>query len=825
MLDSLWQDVRHGARMLAKHPGFTVVAVLSIALGVGANAAMFSLADGLVLRPLGVPRASEVVSLDGDSSAATVSAGFGPNRSVSYLDYVDVRDRARSLAGLAAYRVFITGLAQRAGEPAQSELGLAVSGNFFDVLGVRPLIGHTFVASEDTVPGRDAVVVLSYDAWSERFGSDPGILERRVRLGGREFTVVGVAPASFTGMHLALHPAFYIPLAISAALPGSPTGMLDDRGARTLTARGRLAPGITLEQARQEVGILATELQRRYPDTNRNAAFLLRWDFDARLEERGPSVPGAFMLIALAAIVLVVACANVAGLLTSRAPARAREIAVRMAIGGGRLRVMRQLLTEGGLIAVCGGALGLGAAYVILPLLRSDVVSNIGVRIAVSLDRRAILVGLVATAASALLSSLVPAWRASRALDLTSRLKPGSATSERATRLWGRHGLVVGQVALSLVMLVVAVFIYRGFAAEFGRTGFRTTRMLLVNLNPGLAGYDATQTESFYRELVERVRALPSVQSVGLTSIVPLNQDNRDTSVIVPEGYQLPPGTESIALSSARVDEGYLETMGIPVVAGRNFASTDTADAPPVVIVNRALAARYWSGQDPIGRRMRLGGAAGPWAQIVGVAADSKYNWIGEAPTPFVYIPRRQAALPSSTLLLAIDGPAAGLVAPLREVLRELDPNLPTSPVRTMEAFFEGSAVSGISRAIHVVGGMGLMGLGLAVVGLYSLMAYAVARRAREIGVRMAVGAAPVFVLGMVLRQGARLAFVGIAIGLVGSLWVGGLLRALLPNQGGMDYTTYALVVPALVAVTLIAACIPAYRASRIDPLAALRSE
>jgi predicted permease len=825
MLDSLWQDVRHSARMLTKNPGFTAVAVLSIALGVGANAAMFSLADGLVLRPLQVPRAGEVVALGGNDAAATENAGFGTNRSVSYRDYVDVRDRARSFAGLAAYRVFVAGFAMRADEPAQSQLGLAVSGNFFDVLGVRPVLGRTFGADEDTTPGRDAVIVLAHDTWTERFGSDPNILERRVRLGGREFTVVGVAPASFAGMHLALHPVFYLPLAISSTLPGAPAGMLDRRDVRALTVRGRLAPGVSLAQARQETEILAADLQHAYPDTNRSFDFLLRWDFDARLEEAGPNRPGAFLLMALAAVVLIVACANVAGLLTSRAPARARELAVRMAIGGGRLRVMRQLLTESGLIAACGGALGLGAGYVILPMMRSEVVSDIGVRITVGLDRRAVVVGLMATAASTLLSSLVPAWRASRATDLTSSLRPGSSSSERVKRLWGRHSLVVGQVALSLVMLIVAVFVYRGFAAEFSRPGFRTSQMLLVSLNPALAGYDTDRTDRFYRQLVDRVRTLPSVQSVGLTSVVPLNQDSRDTSIIVPEGYQFASGSESVAVSSARVDEGYLETMDIPLVGGRGFRSTDSANAPPVAIVNRTMAARYWPNQDPIGKRLRVGGITGPWVQVVGVAADSKYNWIGEGPTPFLYLPRRQNALPSGKLLVATDGPAAALVTPLRDVLRELDPDLPTSPIRTMEAFFQGSAVSGVTRAIPVVGAMGVMGLVLALVGLYSLMAYAVARRTREIGIRLAVGAAPGFVLGMILRHGAQLVMGGIALGLLGSAAIGGLLRALLPSRGGIDVTTYLVVVPALAVVTLLAACIPAYRASRIDPLVALRQE
>ena len=452
--------------------------------------------------------------------------------------------------------------------------------------------------------------------------------------------MIGVAPASFTGMHLVLHPVYYVTLATAATLAGQPPGLLDQRGARMLLVKGRLKPGVSIEQAHQEANIIAAELERTYPDTNRAFGFLVRSDFQARIEERGPSAPGAFMLMTLAVVVLLVACANVAGLLISRAPARMRELGVRMAIGGGRVRVMRQLLTEGLLIAAGGAAVGIGTGYAVLRLMQSGgVVSDIGVRMDPSLDRRALMVGLAAAIFSVIASSLLPAWQSTRSKDLTSSLRPGSSSStNRARRLWGRHGLVIGQVALSLMMLIVATFVYRAFAAEFARPGFDTTRMVLVGLNPVLAGYDAAQTDTLLQRLTDAARALPGVRSVGLTSIVPLNQDNREALSIVPDGYELPPGTDTITVSSTRIDEGYLETIRIPLVRGRPFRETDTADTPAVVVVNQTLAARYWPGQDPIGKRMRLQGADGPWAQVVGVAADSKYNWVGEAPTPFVYL-------------------------------------------------------------------------------------------------------------------------------------------------------------------------------------------
>jgi predicted permease len=825
VIETFWQDLRHGTRMLAKNRGFAAVAMVSIALGVGANAAMFSLADALVLRPLPAPRATEIVALSGDNRVVASNSAFGANRNVSYADYRDVRDRARSFEGLFAYRVVLTGLAARAGEPTQQVLGQGVSGNFFRVLGVPPALGRTFRDDEDDAPGRDPVVVLSHAAWTERFDSDPSIVGRVVRLGGRDLTVIGVAPESFTGMNLVLHPVFYVPLAMTDLLAGSLPGVRDNRGIRSVVVKGRLKDGVSIAQAHEEANIIAAELERAYPETNRGFRFLVRSDFAARIEERGPSAPGAAMLITLAVVVLLVACANVAGLLVSRAPARMREMAVRMAIGGGRARLVRQLLTEGLLIATGGAIAGFAAGYGVLRLLQTgDVVSDIGVKIDPRLDTRVLLVGLAAAVVSVIASSLLPAWQATRARDITASLRPG-ASSDQARRLWGRHGLVVGQVALALMMLVVAVVVYRSFSAAFAAPGFDTSRMVLVSLNPVLAGYDGPQTDTLLERLTERARALPGVRSVGTTSIVPLNQDNREFLAIVPEGYQLPPGTNTITVSSTRIDEGYLDTMGIRLMNGRTFREADTVDAPLVIVVNQALATRYWPDQDPIGKRIRLRGTDGPWAEIVGVAADSKYDWVGEAPQPFIYLGRRQNGFQRGTLIVATTGASTTLVTALRQVLRELDPGLPTSPVRTMEEYYQGSAVAAVASAIKMVVWMGTMGLVLALVGLYSLMAYAVARRTREFGVRLAIGAPPRSVQAIVLRHGGWLVLAGVVLGVLGSVAARGLLGSILPASADVDLLPYVLVVPTLVAVTLAAAYVPARRAARIDPLVALRQE
>ena len=827
MIEGIGQDLRHGARMLVKNPGFTLIAIASIAIGVGANAAMFSLADGLVLRPLPVPRADQVVSVSATAPRASETFFLNNNR-ISYLDYVDLRDRAQTFAGLAAYNVTFASFATGHDHIAQSTLGLAVSGNFFDVLELQPALGRAIRPDEDIVPGRDAVVVLAYDTWTEQFGSDPGVIGRQIRLGGLDFTVVGVAPQTFTGMHLVLPPAFIIPIAMSSRLAGAPPATLSEqRSFRYLEVRGRMKSGVSLEQARQEVASIAHGLEQTYPDTNRNYGMLVKTAFDARIDERGGAAPTAMMLLTLAFAVLLVACANVAGLLMSRAPAREKEMALRLAIGGSRYRITRQMITESVLLAAGGGALGLAMGYGgVLLLRRLPIISDIGVRLTFELDRRVIAVGLVLAAASALLASLVPAWRASKATNLAFTLRSGGSNVQRLSRLWGRNGLVAGQIGLALMLLTVTVYLGRAFQAELSQPGFRTERMLLSSFDPRLAGYNAAQTEAFYRRLTERTRALPGVTSVGMTSIMPLNQDNREPIAIVPDGFQLPRDTTSMTILSARIDEGYLETMSIPVVSGRGFAPSDTTNTPRVALINRAMAARFWPGQNPIGKRVRLMDRQDqPWAEVVGLTADNKFNWIGEGPTPWLYLAQRQDVGSRSTLLMASTGEAAALAGSVREIVKDIDPNMPISSVRTIEEFYYGNAAGLVFALTRVTALMGLLGLSLALIGLYGLVAYVAARRTREIGIRMAVGAPSSSVLRMVLRHGLALAAAGVFLGVIGSVAVGGLVRSVFPNAGMIDFTTYLLVVPVLVAITLLAAWVPARRAARIDPLVALRQE
>ena len=759
--------------------------------------------------------------------SATLPTGEVRSNAISYPDYADLRDRAQSFEGLAATDLVSVAFARRRDESARGTYGLAVSANFFDVLHVRPALGRAFVPDEDRVAGRDAVIILSHETWTQQFGADASIVGREIRLTGEPFTVIGVTPEGFTGPDHFLPPHFYVPLAMLPMLAvGAQPTLLDQRDNRTLEVMGRLKPEVSLAQAREEVDRIGRALAQEYPAANGRRGLLLRREIDQRMAENPPAAALSFILIGLAVAVLLVACANVAGLLTSRAPVRAREIAMRLAIGGSRGRLMRQLITESALVALAGAAAGLALGYIgILSFRQLQIVSDVGVRLTYELDRRAVAVGLGIAALSALLSSVIPAWRSTRARDLTGILRNTTVPAGRAARLWGRHGLVASQIALTLVLLTVALSFYRAFEAEYGRgPGFRTDHLLLTNIDTALARYDRDQSEAFYQRLKEGVAAIPSVTSVALTSFVPLSQDANDSMAIVAEGFTLPQGIESLTVGATRVDETYFDTIGIPIVMGRGIQVTDTADTPRVAVVSNGMAARYWPGDNPMGKRVRLAGPNPVWAQVVGVAADAKFRLFTSVSTPFLYLARLQNPPTRNTLVVRTDADSAGLAEAVRSAVLETGRDVPILGMRTMEAFYYASARNINLVVVRTIAGMGAMGLALALIGLYGLMAYAVNRRTREIGIRMAMGALPASVLRMVLRQGTLPSIVGVAFGIVASAAVGGLIQGAIPGTGS-DVFTYLLIVPVVVAVVMLAAYIPARRAAHIDPLLALRQD
>jgi len=824
-LHRLWQDVQYGCRVLAASAAFTVIAVLSLAIGIGANCAIFSFADALLLRPLPVARPGEIFTI---GSTAAVEA-FGASSLVSsYRDYIDIRDRSKSFNGLTAFTYLTAGVATDPKAVSKLKLGMVASGNLFTAMGVEPTIGRGFRPDEDQVPGRDAVTVLGRIMWEQEFGSDPGVIGRTVRINGTPFTVVGVAPATFTGMDQYVRADFFVPVMMSPRLISDPkAASLEARDVRNLTLKGRLTPGVSQAHAQAELTTIAADLERAYPDTNKNRRFAVRTELQARMAEDPPDATLVAMLSTLALAVLFVACANVAGLLTSRAPVRAREMALRLAIGAGRARLVQQLITESLLIALAGGALGLGVGYAGMLLFRQvELPTDLPILISFQMDRRALLFSLAVAVASAVLFGLVPAIQASRA-DLTAVMKGGESVARSHRRRWGRAALVAGQVAVSVVLLVVALFMYRGFRQQLViGPGYRTDHLLMMTFDTGLLRYTESQSQQFFEQVARRARAVPGVARVSLATSVPMSNDSVGTETIVPEGFQFPAGKDNTTVLASRIDEYYFDTMGLTILRGRNFTINDSAAAPRVAIVNQRFAERYWPNQDPVGKRFRLADADKTWVQVVGLAKMSKYTFIAEPPTEFIYFPYRQQKLTRMAMLAQSAGDPASLTAPLRQVVRSLDVNLPIYNVRTMEQFYRMRTVTIFNVLVTVIGAMGLMGLGLALVGLYGLVAYAAARRTREIGIRMAIGAGRSAVLRMVLGQGLGLAVVGLVVGLVASAGAGALLRAAFPTGSTQrDPLAFVLVIPVVLAVTFLAAYIPARQAARIDPMRALRYE
>ena len=822
---TLWQDIRYGCRMLAASPGFAVVSILSLAIGIGANSAIFSFADALLLRPLPVARPGEVLTVGSRSSFEALNASSLVS---SYRDYVDIRDRNHSFDGLAAFSYLTAGFAADPSATPKIKLGMRVSGNLLPLMGVEPTIGRAFRPDEDQVKGRDAVVILSHVLWEQEFASDPGVLGRSIRINGAPFTVIGVAPASFTGMNQYVRADFIVPMMMSPRLINdAKAGSLEARDVRDLTLKGRLRPGTTQEQAQSELTAIGTDLERAYPETNKNQRFFVNTELQSRVAQSPPDAMLIAMLATLAIAVLLVACGNVAGLLTSRAPMRAREMALRLAIGAGRGRVIRQLITESLLVSIAGGVLGLGIGYAGMMLFRQiEIPSELPILLTFQMDRRALAFSFAVALVSAVIFGLVPAIQASRT-DLTAVIKSGDIAAPGRRRRWGRAVLTTVQVAASVVLLVVAMFIYRGFREQLANgPGYRTDHLLMMGFDTSLIRYSEEQSEQFFDQVAERARAVAGVQTVSMTTSIPMLNDSIGTVAIAPEGFAFPPGKEDASTLAARVDEYYFDAMGIALVKGRNFTRRDDDTAPRVAIVNQHLADHYWPNQDPLGKRFRLKSADNAWVEIVGVARTSKYIFVAEPPTDYVYLPYRQNPSGSMFLLARSAADPASLAAPLREMVRGLDVSMPIFNVRTMEELYRMRAVSIFNVIVTTVGAMGLMGLGLSIVGLYGLVAYAASRRTREIGIRMAIGATAPSVLRMVLRHGLTLALTGLALGLAASVGAGELLSAAFPSgDDRRDLMSLFLIAPVVLIATLLAVYIPAGRASRVNPVVALRYE
>jgi predicted permease len=822
-IENLLQDARYAIRSLQRTPGLTAFVIVTLALGIGITSSIFSMLDALIFRPYPVPHPSAVVTL----VSTTHDASFEP---FSYREYLDFRDKTKSYDGVIAGKdMEAVGFSAEPGATPRVKGGMMVSANYFQVLGVQPRLGRAFREDEDQVPGRDSVVVLGPDCWKHEFANDPSVLGRIIRLNGTDFTVIGVAPESFAGLGIFGHPDFYMPLAMARVFAiDRQKNFFEDRDDRELNVYARLKPNATLQQAQNELAVLAKSFEGQYPNLNRNRGASVHTQFEMHTRDDDVNWKFGVIFAVLALSVLLVACTNVAGLLLSRARARTREIAIRLAIGAGRFRLIRLLLTESLILACLGGLAGIAIANGVIQWFRSQqnviFMTDLPFFIPFRIDNRALLASLALSVLSALLCGLAPALQSSRA-DLVNGLKSADVDVPGRKRLWGRNVLVVAQVAMSLMLLTAAFVMIRSFRHNLLEgTGFAKDHLLMTTFDPRMVQYDAAQTQQFYKLLAERAGQAPGVQSQALTENVPLGQEGFDGVAFVPDGFQMPRDRENFSSMLDTVDEGYFATMGIPILRGRGFLASDTSDAPRVAVVNEQFAKHYWPGADAVGKRIHLDTPTGTPVEIVGVAQTIKYQNTGEKPTDFVYMPLAQHPVPRMILMLRSSGDPLQLVQPLKDVVRTLNPNLPLLHASPYMELYLNQAVKGPRLAEDMTATMGTVGLLLAIAGLYGLVAYNVSRRTREIGIRMALGALSSDVLRLMMGKGLVLVGIGTTVGLALGFAVEQLMNSMF-DSSGVDIVAYIIVVPALFLATMLAAYVPARRASKVAPTQALRYE
>ncbi len=821
---TLLQDLRYGWRMVCKFPAASAIVALTLALGIGANTYVFSLINGYLLRPLAVPDPGRIAVLAAQQSGSSPFLYM-----VSYPDFLDFRQQAALVADVFLYDLSIAGLS--VDHQADQILFSHVSGNYFSGLGVKPLLGRLILPDEENQPGRQPSMVLGYSYWQKRFGGDPRVIGKQVLVNGRPATIVGVTPKSFHGTYFITDMDAYMPIGAADLAAQVTQNPLTDRNTRIFRAVARLKPGVSFSQAQASVNVIAARLAREYPATDKNVNVQVYREQLARPQPLGtnvvPLIAGFFLFIA--ALLLLLACMNVANIVLARATVRQREMALRAALGAGRERLIRQTLTENILLGLLGGAGGVLLGLWFNPG-NITVIPGLEFRLNMdfSFDWHVFAYAFAAALFTGLFVGIWPALRAAR-VDLNTVLQEGGRSGSG-----GRHRvrsfLVAAQVAGSLMLLVIAGLFVRSVQhAGNVKLGFNPDHLLNVTVDPQQIGYDQARTNEFYRLLKTRVLALPGVQSASYAFAVPMGAINTvNLGYVTVEGQQVLKDQPPPAVFFNNVDSGYFQNLRVPILRGRSFTDFDTPTAPLVAIVNQTMADRFWPKQDAIGKRFTLNniGRLPQTVQVIGVAETGKYAFIAEDPTPFFYVPLEQNYTSSRALQIRSSAAPEKLIPEVRRQIHALAPDLPIIEAKTMQQVVDG--VDGLQMfqiVAYIAGSLGALGLILASVGVFGVVSFAAEQRTREIGIRMALGGTQRDVLRLILRQGTGLVGAGLLVGLVAAFALTRVMTRFLFGVSPSDPLTYGSVIILLAAVALFACWLPARRATRVDPGIALRYE
>ena len=816
--------MRFGARMLRKSPGFTVAAVLTLALGIGVNAAIFSVVNAMLLKPLPVRASEELVTV------STVDDHVEFPHGMSYVDYLDLRAQVSEFSDLMAYTFAPVSLGTTEGAE-RTWLGM-VSGNYFSGLGVDIAVGRTFAPEEDQPYGDFPVIVLSHGAWQRRFGADPGVVGRTVQLNQQPYTVIGVTQEGFHGTHTLIDVDAFAPLTSLERLRPDMAGALTQRGAEGIFVIGRLATGTTVADAQAAMQVQAARMTRAYPRTHANSEYLVLLESRSRPEPSTSSLTPLIgtVLMGLAGLVLLIACANVAGLSIARGVARTREMAHRAALGAGRGRLFAQLLSESLLLAMLGGAAGVVVALWASRLLGSlRFAADLPIRFDVSLDWRVLGFTVVATIVTGIVAGVSPAFQSARS-GLGARLKEGgrgAADSLRGQR--ARAVLVVLQIAVSLFLLVCSgLFIQSLRSAEQMDFGFRTDNLLLFSIDHITQGYDEPRGRAVYREIAAEVARVPGVRSVSWARFVPFSSGGLSLTNFVSEDRTATTMEDPAVIAFNRVGADYFQTMDTAILRGRGFDDEDREDGRAVAVINQTAAARLWPGLDPIGRRLRaeIGDGYGEPVEVVGVAEDALFMIPITQPRPYVYFPFEQRYQSAATLHVHTDGDPGRVAPAARAAVAQSDPTLAVFDLMTMRDHLDaGNALLIFRMGAVTVGAFGGLGLLLASVGIFALVSYSVGQRQREFGIRAALGARAGTIVMLAVRQGVRLTAIGIGLGLLISFGLTRFLAGLLVGVEPTDPVVFAAIVLILAVVALAACLLPSRRAATVDPLTVLRAD